>query len=105
MWRSRLQGFCEESLPVLETVRGLGEIYGLDPLFLANEGKMVAFCNENDAKTALEIMQNHPLGKNAAIIGRVLDEHQPQGQVIMQTIIGGERVIDQPTGDLVPRIC
>jgi hydrogenase expression/formation protein HypE len=95
----------EESLPVKDEVRGLGEIYGLDPLFLANEGKMVLFCAADEAEAALEIMRRHRLGRNAARIGRVTANDRDQGEVIMRTLIGGERVIDQPTGDLTPRIC
>ncbi len=95
----------EKSLPVKEEVRGFAEIYGLEPLFLANEGKMLLFCPADEAKKVLEIMQDDPLGKNAAIIGRVRDENQPTGRVTMKTLIGGERIIDQPSGDLVPRIC
>ncbi|MEA1921678.1 MAG: hydrogenase expression/formation protein HypE [Pseudomonadota bacterium] len=95
----------EKSLPVQEEVRGFAEIFGLEPLFLANEGKMLLFCPADEAKKVLEIMQDDPLGKNAAIIGRVSEENQPTGRVTMKTLIGGERIIDQPSGDLVPRIC
>ncbi|MCK5916591.1 MAG: hydrogenase expression/formation protein HypE, partial [Deltaproteobacteria bacterium] len=86
-------------------VRGFCEIYGLEALFLANEGKMLLFCSEDDAEKVLQIIRRDPLGENAAIIGRVSKENQPQGRLTMNTLIGGERVIDQPAGDLVPRIC
>ncbi len=95
----------EKSLPVKEEVRGFAEIYGLEPLFLANEGKMLLFCPADEAEKVIQIMKHDPLGKNAAIIGRVVEENQPTGRVIMKTLIGGERIIDQPSGDLVPRIC
>lgn len=95
----------ENAIPVREEVRGFCEIYGLDPLFLANEGKMVIFCAEDDAQKALQILRSDPLGKNAAIIGRVKDTDLVPGRVTINTVIGGERIIDQPTGDLVPRIC
>jgi len=95
----------EKSIPVKEKVRGFAEIYGLEPLFLANEGKMVLFCPADEAEKVLQIMKHDPLGKNAAIIGRVSKEDQSAGRVTMKTLIGGERIIDQPSGDLVPRIC
>ncbi len=95
----------EKSIPVREEVRGFCEIYGMEPLFLANEGKMVIFCALDDAEKALQILHSDPLGENAAIIGRVTEVDQETGRVIMNTLIGGERIIDQPTGDLVPRIC
>ncbi len=93
----------EKSIPVLENVRGLCEILGFDPLFLANEGKMILFCPERDAHVVLETMQSHKYGRNAAIIGRV--SKASQGRVVLKTSIGGERMIDLPTGELVPRIC
>jgi hydrogenase expression/formation protein HypE len=93
----------ERDIPVQENVRGVCEILGLDPLFLANEGKMVLFCPEADARIVLAAMKNHKFGKDAAIIGSVA-EGSP-GRVVLQTSIGGERVIDLPTGELVPRIC
>ncbi len=95
----------EKAIPVREDVRGFAEIYGLDPLFLANEGKMLIFCAATDAEKTLQLLRSDPLGKNAAIIGRVKDSDSAAGQVILNTVIGGERIIDQPTGDLVPRIC
>ena len=93
----------ENSIPVQENVRGICEILGLDPLFLANEGKMVLFCPAADAGNVLATMRQHKFGKNAAVIGSVA-EGSP-GRVVLQTSIGGERVVDLPTGELVPRIC
>ena len=95
----------EKAIPVKEKVRGFCEIYGLESLFLANEGKMLIFCPADDAEKALQIMQHDPLGADAAIIGRVNEEDQLGGRLVMNTLIGGERIIDQPAGDLVPRIC
>ncbi len=95
----------EKAIPVKEKVRGFCEIYGLESLYLANEGKMLLFCPKDDAEKALQIMRNDPLGADTSIIGRVTEENQPEGRVIMNTLIGGERIIDQPAGDLVPRIC
>jgi len=93
----------EKNIPVRDNVRGVCEILGFDPLFLANEGKMIAFCPEKDADAVLQAMQNHPYGKHSAIIGRV--SPSTQGRVVLKTAIGGERMIDLPTGELVPRIC
>jgi hydrogenase expression/formation protein HypE len=93
----------EHSIPVQENVRGICEILGLDPLFLANEGKMVLFCPAADAQIVLSVMRTHKYGKNAAIIGSVTASDR--GRVVLKTIIGGERIVDLPTGELVPRIC
>ncbi|KAF0154068.1 MAG: hydrogenase expression/formation protein HypE [Syntrophaceae bacterium] len=93
----------EESIPVQESVRGVCEILGFDPLFLANEGKLIVFCPEQDAQAVLQAMQNHQYGQKAAVIGRV--SSSASGRVVLKTAIGGERVVDMPTGELVPRIC
>lgn len=94
---------AESSIPVHEQVRGVCEMLGFDPLFLANEGKMAVFCSPDDAGKVLAAMQAHEYGRNAAVIGRV--HEKGQGRLILNTIIGGERVIDLPVGELVPRIC
>ncbi|MFB3924633.1 MAG: hydrogenase expression/formation protein HypE [Syntrophales bacterium] len=93
----------EIDIPVRSDVRGICEILGIEPLYLANEGKMVVFCPEEDAKKVLTVMKKNPLGRDAAAIGRVLQ--RKTGRVEMTTVIGGERIIDLPTGELVPRIC
>jgi len=93
----------ERSIPVRDNVRGICEILGFDPLFLANEGKMVAFCPEADMEIILAALRRHKYGVHAAVIGRV--SKASQGQVVMKTSIGGERMIDLPVGELVPRIC
>lgn len=93
----------ESSISVQENVRGVCEILGLDPLFLANEGKMVLFCAAADSQKVLVAMKNHKYGKNTAIIGSVGDIGK--GHVVLKTSIGGERIVDLPTGELVPRIC
>ena len=96
----------ESRIPVQNRVRGMCEIYGFEPLFLANEGKMVLFCPAVEADKIIELMHSDPLGKNAAIIGEVIEEPEtPEYRVIMETAIGGSRIIDQPAGELVPRIC
>jgi hydrogenase expression/formation protein HypE len=93
----------EQSIPVQDNVLGICEILGLDPLYLANEGKMVLFCPAGDAAKVLATMKKHKLGTNAAIIGNVTAGNQ--GRVVLKTSIGGERIVDLPTGELVPRIC
>jgi hydrogenase expression/formation protein HypE len=93
----------ETRVPVRETVRGACEILGLDPLHVANEGKLVAFVPERDAERVLAAMRAHPLGAAAAQIGRVTNDHP--GRVIARTSIGGERLIDLPFAELLPRIC
>ncbi|MEN6621289.1 MAG: hydrogenase expression/formation protein HypE [Smithella sp.] len=93
----------EQDIPVHENVRGICEILGLDPMFLANEGKMVVFCPAADADKVLAVMKKHEFGRNAAIFGNVGEGGQ--GRVVLRTSIGGERVVDLPTGELVPRIC
>ena len=93
----------EVNIPIDEKVRGACEILGFDPLFFANEGKMVLFCPQNQAQTVVNIMRDNPFGKNAAIIGEVSEEKK--GRLILETIIGGKRQIDLPAGELLPRIC
>ena len=93
----------EKEIPVKNAVKGVCEILGFDPLFLANEGKMVVFCSKADAQKVLQTMKAHPYGTDAAIIGRV--EKKDTGRLILNTMIGGSRVIDLPAGELVPRIC
>ena len=93
----------ERRLPVRDAVRGACEIFGLDPLLVANEGKLVVFVAERDADAALAAMRAHPLGAGAAAIARVTDAHA--GTVVARTAIGGERVLDLPFGEALPRIC
>ncbi len=93
----------ERAIPVQNAVKGVCEILGFDPLFLANEGKMVVFCAQTDAQKVLQTMRSNPYGKSAAIIGRA--EKKGRGRLILNTVIGGSRAIDLPAGELVPRIC
>ena len=79
------------------------EILGLDPLYLANEGKIVCIVPEAEAEAALSCMQAHPLGADAASIG-VVTSHRP-GRVVMQTVLGGRRIVDMLVGEQLPRIC
>jgi len=93
----------ENALPIHPAVAAACELLGLDPLYVANEGKLLCICAQQDARRVLEIMQAHPLGQKAAIIGEVIeDEH---GFVQMQTSFGGSRIIDWLTGEQLPRIC
>ncbi len=93
----------ERAVPVRDGVRGACEMLGLDPLLVANEGKLVAFVPEEGAERALAAMRAHPLGRDAARIGRVTADHP--GLVLLRTPIGGERILDLPFGESLPRIC
>lgn len=93
----------EPSIPVREAVRGVSEILGLDPLYFANEGKLVALVPPDRADAALTAMRSHPGGRDAAIIGEVSES--PRGSVIMHTGFGGERIVDMLVGEQLPRIC
>ncbi|HVN71010.1 MAG TPA: AIR synthase-related protein, partial [Desulfomonilia bacterium] len=93
----------EQLIPVRDDVRGLCEILGLDPIFIANEGKMVVVCNGADADKVLSSMMAHPLGDGAAVIGHVAKAQR--SRVILRTVVGGSRELDLPEGELIPRIC
>jgi hydrogenase expression/formation protein HypE len=93
----------EAAIPVKTEVHAACEILGLDPLYVANEGKLIAVIPQEDAHRLLETMQAHPLGRNAAIIGEVIAE--PQGLVLMRSVVGGERVVTLLAGEQLPRIC
>jgi len=93
----------EAALPLDDGVRGACEILGLDPLYLANEGKLVAIVPGSLAEGVLAAMRAHPAGRDAAIVGEVCA--QPAGHVILSTAIGGDRVVDMLVGEQLPRIC
>ncbi len=93
----------ENSLPIHDQVRGVAEILGIDALYIANEGKLVAIVAHDDAERALTVMRSRPEGEEAAIIGKVLPE--PEGMVFIETVFGGTRVVDMLQGDPLPRIC
>jgi hydrogenase expression/formation protein HypE len=93
----------EEKVPIRESVRGICELLGLDPLYLANEGKLIAICPPSEADRLLEVMKNHPLGKKGEIIGTVTEDHSKR--VVLRTLIGGHRILDMLTGAQYPRIC
>lgn len=93
----------EASIPVRDGVRGACEIFGLDPLLVANEGKVVAFVPADGAETVLRAMRSHPLGRDASRIGVVTEAHPKL--VFLRTPVGGERILDLPFGEALPRIC
>lgn len=93
----------EAHIPIRREVKSACELLGLDPLYVANEGKLIAICPTGDADRLLRLMQAHPKGQSAAIIGRVLDD--PRCFVRMKTQLGGTRMIDWMAGEQLPRIC
>ena len=93
----------ERWLPISREVRGACDLLGLEPLTIANEGKVVVFCRGADAEQVVAAMKRHPLGRETRVIGEVLAE--PKGIALLRTPIGGERIIDLPTGEDLPRIC
>jgi len=93
----------EKSIPVRSEVQGACEILGLDPLYIANEGKLLVIVPEKESGKILEAMQKHPYGTDSAIIGHVCEEHP--SVVRMITSIGSSRIIDMLTGEQLPRIC
>ncbi len=93
----------EAQIPIKDEVKAACEILGLDPLYVANEGKLVCICNAVAAERLLAVMGQHPLGRDAAIIGEVVaDDHH---FVEMRTAFGGRRIVDWPVGEQLPRIC
>jgi hydrogenase expression/formation protein HypE len=93
----------EDAIPVREEVRGAAELLGIDPLYVACEGRMVAVVDGAAAEAALAALRGHPLGEQAEIIGRVTDG--PPGRVTLRTTFGGTRIVDLLVGDPLPRIC
>jgi hydrogenase expression/formation protein HypE len=93
----------EDKIPVAKAVLAACELLGLDPLYIANEGKLVAVVNAKDVDAVLEKMKRNKYGKNAAIIGEVVDKHH--GRIAMKTALGASRIVDMPVGELLPRIC
>ncbi len=93
----------ENKIPVKDAVMGLCEMVGFDPLYMANEGKVVLIADSNTAEGILDIMRSDPLGKDAAIIGHVSEGRKPR--VILKTLLGGRRIVDLMVGAQLPRIC
>jgi len=93
----------DDKIPVNDEVRGVCELLGLDPLYVANEGKLLAFVGPDNAEAVLDAARKDPYGKQACIIGDVVSEYP--GQVFLETSIGGSRIVDMLTGEQLPRIC
>ncbi len=93
----------EATIPVKPDVRGACELLGIDPLHVANEGKLVLAVAADDAEKVLKVMRSFDLGRDAVIIGSVVDDHP--GMVVMRTVYGSRRIIDLPLGEQLPRIC
>jgi hydrogenase expression/formation protein HypE len=93
----------EAAIPIGDEVRGACEILGLDPLYVANEGKCLAIVARDAADAVLAAMRTHPLGRDAAVIGEVIADHP--GKVLMRSRIGGQRIVDMLSGEQLPRIC
>lgn len=93
----------EEKIPVKEEVRGMCDILGLEPLYIANEGKLVVIVAKEDAEKVLEVMRSNPMGKESTIIGQAIDDGR--SKVYLKTEIGGRRILNMPEGELLVRIC
>lgn len=93
----------EAAIPVRDEVRAICEILGLDPLYSANEGKALIAVAQEAAEPALAALRAHPLGRQAAIIGRVTAEHP--GRLVMRTVLGARRLLEMLAGAQLPRIC
>ena len=93
----------EAAIPVRPEVRGACEVLGIDPMYVANEGKLVAVVPGEVADTVVAAMRSHPLGREAAIIGEVVAENR--GMVVMRNALGAQRIVDMPVGEQLPRIC
>ena len=93
----------ETALPLQAEVSTIAEMTGFDPLYIANEGKLLIVVSAAAEKQALEILQQHPLGVQSRTIGEVMAEHR--GQVVLRSRIGGKRIVDMLVGDMLPRIC
>ena len=93
----------DTAIPVDAAVKSACEILGLDPHHVANEGRFVAFVAAEDKERARDIMNRHNPRRDAACIGTVL--HGKSGLVTLKTAIGGQRILDMPSGELLPRIC
>jgi hydrogenase expression/formation protein HypE len=93
----------EAQIPISEEAKGACEILGLDPLYVANEGKLLAILPAANADRVLATIRSHQLGHDAAIIGEVTADHS--GFILMKTRVGGTRVVDMLSGEQLPRIC
>jgi hydrogenase expression/formation protein HypE len=95
----------EAAIPVGDAVSGACEILGLDPLYVANEGRFVAFVRETDADRTLGILRGHSVAAGAVAIGTVTAREGPKGRVVLRSRIGARRILDRLSGEQLPRIC
>ena len=93
----------ENEIPIKQPVRSVCELFGFDPLYLANEGKMLLIVKNGTEKDILKRLRSNLAGANATLIGEITDRHP--GKAIMQSVVGGKRLLDMLHGELVPRIC
>jgi len=93
----------EKNIPIATKVRAACELLGIDPLYIGNEGSAILVVGASEAKKVLNLLRKHPLGRKAQIIGTVVKE--PKGRVIMDTIVGTQRIVDMLTSEPLPRIC
>jgi len=93
----------ESKVPVNENVRGICELLGFDPFYVANEGKILVIVPDEDADRVVSIMQQNVFGKHSAVIGEVVNNHH--GKIVLKTLIGGKRIMDMLAGEQLPRIC
>jgi hydrogenase expression/formation protein HypE len=93
----------EAQLPIRPAVSGVCDLLGFDPLYVANEGKLLAFVSAEDAKAVLKAIRSDTFGREACLIGEVTADHP--GRVVLETRIGGRRIVDMLTGEQLPRIC
>jgi hydrogenase expression/formation protein HypE len=93
----------EDAIPVKKAVRALSELLGLDPLYVANEGRVVVVCSEGTGEKLVRKMREHPLGKRSVVIGKVVPDYP--GKVCMTTKAGGTRILEMLVSDQLPRIC
>ena len=93
----------EDKLPIKEEVKSMCNLLGLDPLYIANEGKLVVIVDKNDTTAVLDVMQKNTMGKDAVIIGKAINDGK--SRLYLNTEIGGKRIINMPEGELLVRIC
>ena len=93
----------ETAIPLRDAVKAACEILGLDPLYVANEGKLIAVVAPDQADDLVAVMRQHPLGRDAAIIGEIVTAHP--GSVVMRSVAGGSRIVPMLAGEQLPRIC
>ena len=93
----------EDSIPVKDEVKAMCDILGLDPLYIANEGKLIVVVDKNDSDKVLEVIKKNPIGVDASIIGHAIKDGK--NKLYLKTTIGGKRIVNMPEGELLVRIC